>query len=128
VPIYAYRCAACELDFDRMLPISKYADPQACETCGAVARKLVSAVNFNLPGDGWPSKNERISKQMRDKNKGLTSKQNTRLREQPHVKLVPNVGGERTETWGEAKQLAASQGKDTASYEPMIKKEVALKK
>lgn len=128
VPIYAYRCEACEIDFDRMLPISKYDEPQACETCGEVAKKLVSAVHFNLSGDDWPSKNERIKKQMAAKNKTLTVKQNERQREQPHVKLVPNVGGERVESWGEAKKLAESQGKDTSTYDPLVKKEAALKK
>lgn len=128
MPIYAYRCEACENDFDRMLPISRYDEPQSCETCGAVAKKMVTAVNFNLPGDGWPSKNERIAKQMRDKNKTLTSKQNVRQREQPHVKLVPNVGGERVESWGEAKKLAESQGKVSSTYDPMVKKEAAEKK
>jgi hypothetical protein len=108
--------------------MSRHAEPQTCETCGAVAKKMVTAVNFNLSGDDWPSKNERIKKQMAAKNKTLTSKQNTRQREQPQVKLVPNVGGERVESWGEAKKLAESQGKDTSTYDPLVKKEVALKK
>jgi len=128
VPIYAYRCEACEEDFDRMLPISRYDEPQTCETCGAVAKKLISPVHFNLSGDDWPSKNERIKKQMAAKNRTLTTKQNERTRNQPHVKLVPNVDGERVDSWGEAKKLAESKGKDGASYEPMVKKEAALKK
>jgi len=128
VPIYAYRCDACESDFDLILPVSKYDEPQSCETCGAPVKKVVTAVNFNLPGDGWPSKNERIAKQMRAKNSVLTTKQNERLREQPHVKLVPNVNGERVDSWGDAQKLASSQGKDATTYAPLVQKEAALKK
>lgn len=128
VPIYAYRCETCEDDFDRMLPLSRFDEPQICETCGVTARKVITSINFNLSGDDWPSKNERIKKQMVSKNRGLTTKQNERLRDQPHVTLVPNVNGERVDSWSEAQKLAASQGKEASTYEPMVKKEAALKK
>jgi hypothetical protein len=57
---------------------------------------------------------------MAAKNRRLDAKQ----RERPSpVTLAPNVGGEQTDTWAEAQKLAASKGKDTTSYEPLVTKE-----
>lgn len=42
MPLYAYRCAEGHA-FDRMLPLARYAEPQACD-CGAAARKVLTAV------------------------------------------------------------------------------------
>jgi len=44
-------------------------------------------------------------------------------RDAPPVTLAPNVDGERTDTWVEARKLAASKGKDPSSYDKMVKKE-----
>ena len=49
-------------------------------------------------------------------------------RDAPGMRLAPNVDGERTGTWTEAKKLAESKGKDASSYDPMIKREESLKK
>lgn len=123
MPFYDYACEPCGETFERMLSISRYDEPQKCEKCGEVARKVVTGCNFNLPGDDWASKNGRIAGQMRAKNARLTTSTNTIKREAPPVKLVPNVDGERVGSWNEAQKLAGSKGKDVASYEPMVKKE-----
>jgi putative FmdB family regulatory protein len=128
LPTYAYRCDKCEDDFDRILPMSRYDEPQMCETCGETARKLVVPVSFNLSGDDWPSKNGRVSKQMRDKNTRLGAKQDARKKDGSGISLVPNVGGERVESWGEAQKLAGSKGKDTTSYDSKVRQEQATKK
>lgn len=54
MPIYAYRCAACDHDFDRLQKLSD-PDPDTCPACGAsggVARQL-TAPSFRLAGSGW---------------------------------------------------------------------------
>ncbi len=54
MPIYAYRCAACEHDFDRLQKLSD-PDPDACPSCGATGqvRRQVTAPSFRLAGSGW---------------------------------------------------------------------------
>lgn len=124
MPTYAYHCDACDLDFEKILPISRYDEPQNCPDCTAgPAKKMVTRPNFILRGDGWAGKNNRIANQMRKKNQRLDSKQNEMKRDAPSVTLVPNVGGERTESWADASKLAASQGKDTSGYDRMARKE-----
>lgn len=128
MPTYAYRCPECGHEFDKVLRISQYKDPQTCPECGHnPAKKLITPVNFNLPGDDFTGKNIRIRNQMRKKNERLDRKQEERKRDAPGVRLAPNVGGERTESWSEAAKLAASQGKNTAGYEKMARKEKTLK-
>ena len=117
MPIYEYQCESCEHQFQKMRPISQCSAPQNCEECGEGARKLISAPNFNLVGDGWSGKNARIKRQMADKNRRLTARQNEMKRDAPSVTLTPNVDGERVDTWSEASRLAKSKGKDTAGYD-----------
>jgi putative FmdB family regulatory protein len=44
VPIYAYRCGACELEFDRLIRRPHGKEPTECPKCGedALKRKLAS--------------------------------------------------------------------------------------
>ena len=44
-------------------------------------------------------------------------------RDGPGITLAPNVSGERVESWADAQKLAASKGKDTSSYESLVRKE-----
>jgi putative FmdB family regulatory protein len=52
MPIYEYRCDACNIQFELR---QKFSDPPAdrCPECGGTVRKLVSAVSFSLKGAGW---------------------------------------------------------------------------
>jgi len=131
MPFYAFKCGECENQFDCRLKMAERDDPQKCPQCEAVgAQRLVTGCNFNLPGDGWASKNGRIQKQMQKKNRRLGTKKTEMLGDgsTPGGKLVPNVGGERVETWGEAKKLAASQGKETSGYDKMAASEKSAPK
>ena len=53
MPIYEYKCKACEHKFDKLQKISD--DPLTiCPECGAAELvKLVSAAGFRLKGTGW---------------------------------------------------------------------------
>lgn len=123
MPVYAYKCPACDCAFDRMLALKDYKAPQKCPSCGSLADKRVTPVGFVLKGDGWAGKNIKIKNQMAKKNQRLDSKMNEMKRDQPVVKLAPNVGGERVGSWSEAKKLAASKGKNTATYDKYVAKE-----
>lgn len=53
MPIYEYRCASCEHQFEEIQQISD-PDPERCPECdGAEVRRLVSQSNFALKGGGW---------------------------------------------------------------------------
>lgn len=122
MPTYAYTCPKCSDHFDRVLSLSERDQPQTC-ACGEVAHKSISGgPSFVMKGDGWTGKNIKIQGQMANKNRRLSGKS----RDQPNQHLVPNVGGEEVDTWSEAKQLAASKGKDTTGYDSMIRKEKAV--
>ena len=123
MPTYEFRCDACDEHFDKLLPIAKYKDPQTCPACGHTpATRLISGGSgFILRGDGWAGKNNRIKNQMRHKNRRLNGKQDEIRRATPE--LAPNVGGERTDTWGDAAKLARSKGKDASAYEKRARKE-----
>jgi putative FmdB family regulatory protein len=52
MPVYEYRCNACNIQFELR---QKFSDPPAdrCPKCGGDVSKMVSAVSFSLKGAGW---------------------------------------------------------------------------
>lgn len=122
MPIYDYECPKCGAEFDRMLPISRYDEPQTCD-CGETAKKVISAVGFILKGDDWPGKNLRIKGQMAQKNKRIVARQDQMKREAPAVTLAPNVNGERVDSWSDAQKLASSKGLNADSYTAKVREE-----
>lgn len=124
MPTYAYRCPSCDTSFDRKLPIAQYKDVQYCPTCNAEAIKMITPTNFNLPGDDFPGKNNRIRNQMRAKNDVLDKRQEERRFYQPTPSLVPNFNGQETSSWKEAGHLAKKEGYDPKPFEA---KEASLK-
>jgi putative FmdB family regulatory protein len=52
MPVYEYRCNACNIQFELR---QKFSDPPTdrCPECGGTVRKMVSAVSFSLKGAGW---------------------------------------------------------------------------
>ena len=125
MPTYSYRCGSCSHEFDRLLPIARYDEPQGCPECEeAPAKKLITAGGgFILKGDGWASKDGRVNKQMREKNRKLDAKQAEMKRDAPGMTLAPNVAGQRVGSWSEASKLARSKGKDTSGYDARARKE-----
>ncbi len=117
-PTYIYACSA-EHQFEKILRISEFSTPQSCPTCGATGKQVIAAVSFVQQGDNWPGKAIKINGQMAQKNARLDVKQAAR----PVAKSIPNVDGEETATWADAKKLAASKKKNTASYDAKVQKE-----
>ena len=123
MPAYPYECPKCQTQFERTLSLSDRNEPQTCpgEACDGVGKKMLGSPSFVLAGDGWTGKNIKIKGQMDRKNRRLDAK----ARDLPNQRLVPNVNGEETDTWAEAKKFAASEGKDTTGYDAFIRKEKA---
>lgn len=128
MPTYNFGCESCGEQFERMLRISQCDVPQDCPACQSTARRMFTPNEggFILAGDSWTGKNISIGNQMRKKNQRLDKKQDVVKREAAAVSLVPNVDGERVDTWSEAKKLAASKGKDTTTYDSVVRKEKSL--
>lgn len=126
MPLYDFACDKCGKTFERRVSLTDFDELQPCEFCGDDAgthRVITSAPGFVLRGDNWTSKAGRIRRQMSDKNKKLATKERDYKGDGGVPQLAPNVGGERVDSWAEAKKLAASKGKDSSSYEPYIRKE-----
>lgn len=124
MPTYSYECRNCSLQFEKMVPLSEYKAPQACDSCGSSdTQKILTAVGLNFSGDNWTSKNLRVQKQMREKNKRLAIKERDFKHDGGVPRLVPNVSGEQTSSWSDAAKLARSKGKDTTGYDKLARKE-----
>lgn len=124
MPTYEYTCTACEHEFELVRRMSEFQAPASCPECqGEAQRAIRTAVSFNLPGDGWASKNGRIKKQMAAKTAKFKARTEEQKRDAPPVSLAPNVDGEAVGSWAEAQKLAASKGKDARSYDKMVRKE-----
>ena len=74
MPIYEYKCRACEHKFDKIQKISD--DPlKDCPDCGAPELvKLISAAGFRLKGTGWYETDfKNSSKKAKDSTKSSTA-------------------------------------------------------
>ena len=103
--------------------MSESSTPQVCPKCGGESKKVILPGDggFILKGDGWASKDFRSKLQMTARNARAGARQKDVPK--PVSKLIPNVEGEQTESWVEAKQVAAIKGKDTKTYDPLIQQE-----
>lgn len=71
MPIYAFECASCGHQFDRLQRLSD-PDPTVCPDCGAEqVRRQLTAPSFRLAGAGWY---ETDFKKDGDKKKNLADK------------------------------------------------------
>ena len=43
MPTYAYRCPGCFRNFEKILPLARYSEPQVCPSCNSPAIKQLSA-------------------------------------------------------------------------------------
>ena len=125
MPIYEYLCPACGYEFERRRDMEERNLPLPCPECGVEVKRRFSPPGMVLKGDGWPSKNYRVKRQMFKRRAEAGRRQEERLRDggfsQP--RLAPNVEGERVDSWREAAKLAKSKGKDPTGYERLARKE-----
>ena len=52
MPLYEFRCQACELQFERLVRLNA-ANPECPSCASADTHKLLSAPAFRLKGSGW---------------------------------------------------------------------------
>ncbi|OHD23341.1 MAG: hypothetical protein A2Y38_10365 [Spirochaetes bacterium GWB1_59_5] len=125
MPEYTWRCSTCDIRFTKQLPLSQHSDPQDCPCCNRPVEQVVAeGITGVLRGDAWPGKAQKLKMQMADRRARVGRREAEWKREgAPGGKLVPNVGGELTDSWQEASKLAASQGKDKSGYEKQARKE-----
>ena len=126
MPTYRFECRSCNERFEQFLTMKESDDAQTCPSCQSMETgKLMQAANFNLVGDGWAGKNIRIKNQMQKRGEVAAVRQEEFRRESGKVPtLVPNVGGERVGSWGEAAKLAKDQGRNVESYNNKVRKEI----
>ncbi len=125
MPTYVYKCPQCELEFEVTKKMSESSTPEGCLDCGSdvICNKIPAMPQVMFKGDDWGDKNNRIKKQMEARRSKATVKQDEMKRDAPGVTLVPNVDGERVDSWSDAQKLAKSKGKNTESYNDLVKKE-----
>lgn len=129
MPTYSFQCKSCGTEFDVKLRMGDKSK-QPCVSCNSEeTTRVFSPMRVILQGDGWTGKNIRIRGQMKRKNQRLAGKEREFVKDSKEMKtmtIAPNVDGERTDTWAEAKQLAQSKGKDTSTYDSYVRKEKGL--
>lgn len=128
MPTYPYECQACGHRFEIEMRMSEYSSTikPPCFACESVeVLRIFTPPMINFTGDGWATKNGRIAGQMQRKNNRLAAKEREQKRDGTIPQLVPNVGGEHTDSWSDAAKLARSQGKDPSGYEHRAQKEKA---
>lgn len=131
MPIYGYRCPneECkELSEDEASMSSFKEHHPLCPVCATPCNyewipSVPHAVLKDGPSGSWPSKGERIKKQMQQRS------ENAARRQRDHVgegkKLIPNYEGKETGTWQEAQHLAEKERgiPSAASYDKLVTKE-----
>jgi len=129
MPTYDYKCPICSAVKEVLHRIVE--DPEiTCDECGArdiksVMTRLISGGYFNLGSTetmAWKEKRYRVKK-----NAKLEMRQMERYGQAAGT-LVPNVGGEVTDTWEDAAKLARDKGKDSLTYAPKVVEEKSVSK
>lgn len=122
MPLYSYKCL-CGEEFKIRIPIYQHKDLQSCPKCSQMSSRIVGGISFLQRGDGWIGKNIKIKKQMAKKNEKLNGKSIEMKQDAPNMRLAPNVEGERVDSWADAQRLAKSKGKNTSTYDSLVRKE-----
>ena len=126
MPIYTYQCMSCENVFDKMRSFSDKSAVSCVECDSLNTQRQLTSPTFILKGDGWTGKNIKIKGQMRQKNRAIAPKEQAFAKDSKEMKsmrIQPNVDGEQVDSWSEAQKLAQSKGKDTSSYDSLVRKE-----
>lgn len=123
MPRYDYKCRECD-HLQEGIYSHKEADDMhpECEECGSPTDKVFIPSRFEgqmfLRGE-WPGKlmKENTYRQKRSEHMAQKQRDNHQKPE-----LQPNVDGERTETWREAKMWAKDKGHDTTHYDDKVRR------
>lgn len=53
MPTYSYRCPGCFRNFDKILPLVRYDEPQSCPSCLSIATKVITAAAVRGDYEGY---------------------------------------------------------------------------
>jgi hypothetical protein len=73
---------------------------------------------FVLKGTGWAGKDHKENRYRTKRSEMMKKRQKDN---NPVPKLAPNVGGERVETWRDAKMLAKERGHDVTNFDDKVR-------
>ena len=108
MPIYAFQCAACGHDFDRLQKLSD-PDPAACPECGkGEVRRRLTAPQFRLSGSGWY---ETDFKKDGEKKRNLTGEGTEKPKTEAKGESKP-AGGDGSKPAADAKPKPAPKAAD----------------
>lgn len=134
--IYSYRCSKCETVIEDSCSVNERENHHPlCTECGEVCNYtyIPSVVQFALldgNSGSWPSKGERIKKQMQARSEDAGKRQRERYGEAPRA--LPNYKGEIAPSWADARSEALVQGgsEQASTFTPKVieenKKKLAI--
>ena len=125
---YDFRCQECDavqtVDLSISVLDQKKEEGVPCQVCEgtSVFQLNLDSVVVSFKGDAWADKNYREKNYRKQRSSYMAQRQ---AKNNTAAKLIPNYQGQEAQTWKEVKEAAAADGKNTASYEPLIAKERA---
>ena len=116
MPTYDYKCDSCDTKKEHFHSMKE--EPDVTCDCGSKMTKTIPKnVNFVLKGVGWSGKNIKEKSYRLDKRKEIGKKM---VESYDIPQISPNYKGEVCPSWDHAKQLAKSDGVDSARYEKQV--------
>lgn len=123
---YDFKCVTCDhvqtAEFSLDEFEVKKESGMSCRECGDTAKFKFQAAEVGIcfRGDAWADKNYKEKAFRKNRSKYMAARQAKNVKTPT---LKPNYRGEEAETWTEARDAARDDGKNVASYEPLIHKE-----
>lgn len=131
MPTYGYRCPneECNELSEDEAPMSSFKEHHPlCPACATPCNyewvpSVPHAVFKDGPSGSWPSKGERVKKQMQARSEAAGRRQRDHFGEAK--KLIPNYDGKLTGTWQEAQHLAEKERgtPSAATYDKRVAEE-----
>lgn len=91
MPTYSYKCTSCGHLQDEFHAISATPDI-SCKECGSKSEKIFTpTTNFVLKGDGWPTMNDKMKRDMKAKNSKMKGKMRDRERSGEGVSSISDL-------------------------------------
>lgn len=83
MPIYEYRCGACEETHEALRKVAEMNDPAACPACGKECQRIISSSSFKFGGaDGKATEQKMLSDRKKAYWNGDTGKEELRSRKE----------------------------------------------
>ena len=125
MPQYNFQCSECDHIAELTLSVAdmKTTKPVCLECSGEMARVFIAANwrgQVSLKGE-WPGKTMKENRYRKLRSQEMGRRQRERYGHTLPT-LAPNVGGERVETWDDARKLASERGHDVSHYDAKVRR------